>query len=146
MINNKKVIIETTCAEETFNEGINFGKTLKPGDIVCLDGDLGAGKTAFTKGIAKALGINEHITSPTYTLVNEYDGVIPFYHFDVYRINDSSELFEIGFEEYLQSEAIVVIEWAKLVLDVIPKGAIYVNINKLPEKDENHRSISIEYE
>src|SRR5690606_12447510 len=103
---------------------------LNTGDIVCINGDLGTGKTVFTNGIAKSLGIKEHITSPTFTIVNEYSGRVPFYHFDVYRIADSEEMFEIGFEEYLYGEGIVVIEWADIIKDILPEEVIQVTIKK----------------
>ena len=106
---------KTFSQEVTIEIGKALGRLLNTGDIVCINGDLGTGKTVFTNGIAKSLGIKEHITSPTFTIVNEYSGRVPFYHFDVYRISDSEEMFEIGFEEYLYGEGIVVIEWADII-------------------------------
>ncbi len=112
----------TTHSEfETLNIGKKLGELLNKGDIVCLNGDLGTGKTVFVKGIAMALSIDEYITSPTFTIVNEYDSKIPLFHFDVYRISDSDEMFEIGFEEYLDNKGIVVIEWASIISEICPK-------------------------
>ncbi|AUG56599.1 tRNA threonylcarbamoyladenosine biosynthesis protein TsaE [Acetivibrio saccincola] len=121
---------KTFSQEETIEIGKALGRLLNTGDIVCINGDLGTGKTVFTNGIAKSLGIKEHITSPTFTIVNEYSGRVPFYHFDVYRISDSEEMFEIGFEEYLYGEGIVVIEWADIIKDILPEEVIQVTIKK----------------
>ena len=121
---------KTFSQEETIEIGKALGRLLNTGDIVCINGDLGTGKTVFTNGIAKSLGIKEHITSPTFTIVNEYSGRVPFYHFDVYRISDSEEMFEIGFEEYLYGEGIVVIEWADIIKDILPTEVIQVTIQK----------------
>lgn len=92
--------------------GLALGKVLTGGDVVCLTGDLGAGKTTLTKSIALGLGIEEYVTSPSYTIVNEYDGRLPLYHFDVYRINDVEEMYELGYEEYFFGSGVCVIEWA----------------------------------
>ena len=121
---------KTFSQDETIEVGKALGKLLNKGDIVCIIGDLGTGKTVFTNGIAKSLGIKEHITSPTFTIVNEYDEKTPLYHFDVYRIADSEEMFEIGFEEYLYGEGIVVIEWADIIKDILPEEVIQVTIKK----------------
>lgn len=117
-------------AEETTKLGKKLGEILEKGDIVCLIGNLGTGKTAFTNGIAEGLGIKGYITSPTFTLVNEYKGRVTLYHFDVYRITDPDEMFEIGFEEYLEGSGVVVIEWADAIGDLIPKEHIRVEIKK----------------
>ena len=110
---------QTNSAEETRTLGGKIGQLLKPGDIVTLDGDLGAGKTHFTCGAAKALQIQEYITSPTFTIVNEYDnGEILFYHFDLYRSSSYEELLEIGFEEYLSKQAVIFIEWAERIPEI----------------------------
>ena len=101
---------------ETFELGFRLGVEAKPGEIYCLDGDLGVGKTVFTKGFAKGLGINEPVSSPTFTIVQEYhEGRIPFYHFDVYRISDLSEMDEIGYEDYFYGNGVCFIEWAELI-------------------------------
>lgn len=114
---------------EKFTEeiGQKLGKRLFPGAIICLNGDLGAGKTTMTKSIAKAIGIEEGITSPTFNIVNEYtDGNLLLYHFDVYRIASSEEMYEIGFEEYINSEGVCIIEWSNLIEDVLPEERLEV--------------------
>lgn len=136
---------ETHSFEETVELGKKFGRILKPGDVVCLSGDLGTGKTAFTNGIAKELGIDSYITSPTFTLVNEYQGKYPLYHFDVYRIADPEEMFDIGFEEYLNGEGITIIEWGELIWPILPSDIIRVNIGKNPGKGLDTREISIDF-
>lgn len=136
---------ETHSFEETVELGKKFGRILKPGDVVCLSGDLGTGKTAFTNGIAKELSIDSYITSPTFTLVNEYQGKYPLYHFDVYRIADPEEMFDIGFEEYLNGEGITIIEWGELIWSILPSDIIRVNIGKNPGKGLDIREISIDF-
>jgi len=137
--------ILSLSAEQTFNIGLILGKILKKGDIVCLSGDLGTGKTAFVGGIAKAFSIDSYLTSPTFTIVNEYSGEIPLYHFDVYRIGDIDELYDIGFEEYLYSDGVVVIEWAELVKDAIPEENIWIEITKDLSIGTDARKIKIEF-
>lgn len=122
--------IRTFSREETVQVGCSLGSLLKKGDIVCITGDLGTGKTVLVNGIAQALGISEHITSPTFTIVNEYEADTKLYHFDVYRISDAEEMFEIGFEEYLYGDGIVVIEWAELIKELIPEQNIWITIKK----------------
>ena len=116
--------------QETEALGIELAKELQPGAVIALTGDLGAGKTHLTKAIAKGLGITETLTSPTFTIVCEYDsGRLPLYHFDVYRINDTDELFEIGFEEYLHRGGVCIIEWADLLEEgLLPEETIYINM------------------
>jgi tRNA threonylcarbamoyladenosine biosynthesis protein TsaE len=137
--------IRTHSAEQTVEIGKALGNILDSGDLICLTGDLGTGKTAFTNGIAAALGIKGYITSPTFTIVNEYEGRVPLYHFDVYRIADPEEMFEIGFEEYLDSSGIVVIEWADLIKDILPCDRIWVKIEKDMKNGVDERIISIEF-
>lgn len=131
---------ETTKTEEL---GTYIGKLLNSGDIVCLSGNLGVGKTTFVKGLAKGLNIEEHLTSPTFTIVNEYDGRIKLYHFDVYRINNPDELYWIGFEEYIYGDAVCVIEWAELIADTLPKEKIWIEINKNIDISNEYREIII---
>ncbi len=137
--------IETDSFEATVEFGRKLGACLKPGDIICLSGDLGTGKTALTGGIAKALGINSYITSPTFTLVNEYEGRIPLYHFDVYRIGHPDEMFDIGFDEYINGDGVTIIEWGELISEVLPEDMIKINIKKNLEKGLDVREISVEF-
>lgn len=129
--------------EKTINLGEQLGKLVKPGDIICLNGDLGAGKTHFTKGIARGLGIEDYITSPTFTIVNEYEGRLKLYHFDVYRVNDPDEIYAIGFDEYIFSEGVSVIEWSTYIDELIPKENLSINITKLPDMGTDFRKISL---
>lgn len=137
--------IETHSFEETVEFGNKLGAVLSSGDIICLTGDLGTGKTALTNGIAKALGIDSYITSPTFTIVNEYEGRLPLYHFDVYRISDPDEMFDIGFEEYINGEGITIIEWGEQIDEILPKEIIRIDIKKNLEKGFDVRDISIEF-
>lgn len=130
--------------EETQKIASGFAKTLKSGDVVCMYGDLGAGKTAFVQGMAKGFNIFEPITSPTFTIVNEYDGDMPLYHFDVYRIADSDEMYEIGYEEYVYGDGISVIEWAELIEDILPDERYSVTILKELANGDDYRKIIIE--
>ena len=136
---------ETYSAEETFRLGEMTGGKLKPGTVVCLDGDLGVGKTVFVKGVAKGLGIKEPVVSPTFTILQEYrEGRIPLYHFDVYRIEDSEEMYEIGFDDYLYGDGVCLIEWAKRVTELLPDGVLRITIAKDPEKGLSYRKITME--
>ncbi|MCC8098266.1 MAG: tRNA (adenosine(37)-N6)-threonylcarbamoyltransferase complex ATPase subunit type 1 TsaE [Eubacterium sp.] len=139
-----KTVYETHSGEETEKIGYEFGKNAKAGEIYCINGGLGAGKTCFTKGFAKGLGITDHITSPTFTIVNEYKGRIPLYHFDVYRLENEDELYDIGADEYFFGEGVCIIEWADIVKDAIPAGAVWIKILKDLEKDDNFRRIEAE--
>lgn len=133
--------------KETEQFAREIAKLAHPGSVICLIGDLGVGKTTMTKGIAKALGVTEQITSPTFTIVQEYEtGRIPLYHFDVYRINDPDELFEMGFEEYLHGKGVSVIEWADLIPDMLPEKRIEVRIERseFPGATEDERLISLD--
>lgn len=131
--------IISKSAEQTYKLGEYLGKALQQGDIICLTGDLGAGKTAFTKGIGMGLDIKEFITSPTYTIINEYDGRISLFHFDVYRLEGVEEMYELGYEEYFFGDGAVVIEWADIVKDIIPQERLWITI--LRGKEENTREI-----
>lgn len=138
------MVYRSNSAKETENIAKAFAKTLKGGDVVCLNGDLGAGKTAFTAGLAKGLGIADYISSPTFTILNCYSGKIPLYHFDVYRISESDEMFDIGFDEYLTGNGVSVIEWANIIEDILPYDRYEVEITKNLDVHENYREISIE--
>ena len=130
--------------EETTNLGFAIGKLLNPGDIVCLTGDLGTGKTHITKGIAKGLDIDEYITSPTFTIVNEYDsGRLKLYHFDVYRVSDPDEIYAIGFDDYIFSDGVSIIEWANYIEEILPNEYLHILIEKDLSKGENYRNITI---
>ena len=120
---------------ETEEIGKLIGKHLKEGAIVCLSGDLGAGKTTLAKSLALELGVSEYVTSPSYTIINEYFGRVPVYHFDVYRINDIEELYEIGYEEYFFGKGITIIEWASMILELIPEDSIFIDINVVSENE-----------
>ena len=130
-------------ADETRQIAAEITKKLKPGSVICMYGDLGAGKTAFVQGMARALGINEPVTSPTFTIVNEYYGTLPLYHFDVYRIGSSDEMYEIGFDEYINGNGICVIEWAELIEDILPEDSICITIRKNIDKGEDYREIIV---
>ncbi|MDI3480956.1 MAG: tRNA threonylcarbamoyladenosine biosynthesis protein TsaE [Tepidanaerobacteraceae bacterium] len=132
-------IFETANTNETQELGKALGKRLKPGDFLALTGDLGAGKTAFTAGIARGLGIEEDITSPTFTIINQYEAKIPLAHMDAYRLNGPEELENIGYYDYLEG-FVVVLEWADRVECLVPEDALRIDIAVL---DENRRSIRI---
>ncbi len=124
-----------------------LAKKLKPSDVICLRGDLGVGKTAFVQGLVKGLGVTEPISSPTFTIVNCYTGgKMPIYHFDVYRIEDSDEMYEIGFDEYVYGDGVTVIEWPDNIADILPDNAYNITIEKDYEKGENFRCIEINAE
>ncbi len=137
--------IKTYSPEETIDLGYRLGSLLKEGDIILLNGGLGAGKTAFASGIAKALGIEGYITSPTFTIVNEYKGRHDLYHFDVYRISDPEEMFEIGFEEYLHSNGILIIEWSDMIEEILPDQFIRIDIEKNLEEGQEARLIRLDF-
>ena len=139
------MIYETNSEKETFELGKNLGEQAKAGQIFCLNGDLGVGKTVFTQGFAKGLGIEENVNSPTFTIIQVYEeGRIPLYHFDVYRIGDPEEMYEIGYEEYFFGEGVCLIEWAKLIDELIPEEAINIEIDKNLEKGLDYRKITVE--
>ena len=133
----------TSSPEETENLGARLAEKLLPGTVIAFRGDLGAGKTAFTRGLARGLGCREQVTSPTYTIVNEYlGGRLPLFHFDMYRLGSSEDLWDIGWEDYLERNGICAVEWSENVADAM-EGAVTVSISKL---DENSRRITIEGE
>lgn len=135
---------QVNSIEETTNIGFQLGKLLNSGDIICLTGDLGTGKTHITKGIARGLGVTDTITSPTFNIVNEYEsGRLKLNHFDVYRVSDPDEIYAIGFDDYIFSDAVSIIEWANYIEEILPKEYIHINISKDFSKGENFREISI---
>ncbi len=135
--------IQTTSPEQTEAVGRRLAAHLRPGDVIAYYGDLGAGKTAFTRGLAAGLGVTEQVTSPTYTIVNEYlSGRMPLFHFDMYRLGSADELFDIGWEDYLARGGICAVEWSENVEEALD-GALRITIQKNPA-DENARTITIE--
>lgn len=139
------MIIETKNACETYEVGEKIGRQARPGQVYTLVGDLGVGKTVFTQGVAGGLGITEPVSSPTFTIIQEYEeGRLPFYHFDVYRIGCIEEMDEIGYEDYFYGKGICLIEWANLIEEIIPEDAISIMIEKELEKGFDYRRIIIE--
>ena len=139
------MVKETFSPEETFEFGKELGKQAKAGTVICLDGELGVGKTVFTQGFAKGLGVTEHVNSPTFTIVQEYEeGRLPFYHFDVYRIGYIEEMDEIGYEDYFYGYGVCLIEWAELIEELIPKKHTAIRIEKDLEKGFDYRKITLE--
>ena len=138
-------MIETHSPEETFAVGKSLGEHAVPGQVICLDGDLGVGKTVFTQGFAEGLGIDGPVNSPTFTIVQVYEeGRLPLYHFDVYRIGDVEEMDEIGYEDYFYGEGVALIEWSTLIEEIIPETAIHVTIEKDVEQGFDYRRITVE--
>lgn len=139
------MVYETMSPEETFELGKRIGECAKSGQIICLNGDLGVGKTVFTQGFAQGLGIEESVNSPTFTIIQIYDeGRMPLYHFDVYRIGDPEEMYEIGYEEYFFGEGVCLIEWSELIEELIPNEAAFVLIEKNLDKGLDYRMITVE--
>jgi len=134
------MLIVTNNENETVLEGKKLGRTLRPGAVVALYGELGAGKTAFTRGIAAGLGIGMNVSSPTFTIVNEYTGDVPLFHFDMYRLESENELFDIGWYDYLERGGICVVEWSEKVPGAFTPDTIVVKIENL---GDNCRSIEI---
>ena len=139
------MIMESFGPGDTYSLGQRLGSRAKAGDIFCLDGDLGVGKTVFTKGFAAGLGIEEPVNSPTFTIVQQYeDGRLPLYHFDVYRIGDVSEMDEVGYEDYFFGDGVTLIEWSERIQELLPPGVITVTIEKYLEKGFDYRKITVE--
>ena len=138
-----KLTIESFSPRQTESIGFELGQKAKAGDIYCLSGDLGVGKTVFTRGFAKGLGVEEeYITSPTFTIINEYDGRLNLYHFDVYRIGSIEEMDDTGYEEYFFGDGVCLIEWAELIEEIIPPDAVWINIEKDLDKGFDYRRIT----
>ncbi|MBP5773292.1 MAG: tRNA (adenosine(37)-N6)-threonylcarbamoyltransferase complex ATPase subunit type 1 TsaE [Eubacterium sp.] len=139
------MIYESLSEKDTFDLGMKLGAKAKPGQVVCIDGDLGVGKTVFTKGFAKGLEIEEDVVSPTFTIIQEYtDGKLPLYHFDVYRIGHPDEMYDIGYEEYFFGEGVCLIEWSNLIEELLPEESVHINIEKDLEKGFDYRKITVE--
>ena len=138
-------VIDSFCAKDTYELGEKIGQMAKPGMVISLTGDLGVGKTVFTQGLAKGLGIEEPVNSPTFTIVQVYEkGRLPLYHFDVYRIGDIEEMDEIGYEDYFYGEGVCLIEWADLIREILPEQMCRVTIEKDLEKGFDYRMITLE--
>ena len=139
------MVIETRCPEETFRLGEELGRKAVPGQVFTLTGDLGVGKTVFTQGLAKGLGIEEPVNSPTFTIVQVYEeGRLPFYHFDVYRIGDVEEMEEVGFEDNVLGDGVSLIEWADLIEEILPEKRTRILIEKDLEQGFDYRKITVE--
>ena len=139
------MIIETKTPQETFEVGKKIGENAKPGQIYTLTGDLGVGKTVFTQGFAKGLGIEGPVSSPTFTIIQQYDeGRLPLYHFDVYRIGDISEMDEIGYEDCFYGDGVSLIEWSSLIGEILPDQLTQIRIEKDLEKGFDYRKITVE--
>ncbi|MBQ9156177.1 MAG: tRNA (adenosine(37)-N6)-threonylcarbamoyltransferase complex ATPase subunit type 1 TsaE [Eubacterium sp.] len=135
--------IESFSPEDTFEYGRQCGLMAEPGQVFCLCGDLGVGKTVFTQGFARGLGINEPVSSPTFTIVQIYeDGRMPFYHFDVYRISDPEEMYEVGFDDYIEGEGVCFIEWAGLIEELLPERRTEITISKDLTRGFDYRLIT----
>lgn len=142
---SKKMVLESNSAEETFALGEKLGKECTAGQVYTLIGDLGVGKTVFTQGFAKGLGVEGPVNSPTFTILQVYeDGRMPFYHFDVYRIADVEEMDEIGYEDCFYGEGVCLIEWANLIEEILPETYQQITIEKDLEKGFDYRRITIE--
>jgi tRNA threonylcarbamoyladenosine biosynthesis protein TsaE len=139
-----KFIFKSESELQTKLLGTKIAKKLFNGSIVCLEGDLGAGKTQITKSICAELGVSDYVTSPTFTIVNEYWGRVKINHFDAYRIADISELEEIGFDEYIYSDSVSIIEWANLIDEILPKERLWIKIEKNDFNNFDSRTIILE--
>lgn len=138
-------IIETFSPDETYELGKKMGENALPDTVYALNGDLGVGKTVFTQGLAAGLGIEEPVTSPTFTILQNYDGGrLPFYHFDVYRIGDIEEMDEIGYDDCFFGGGVSLVEWAEIVEEILPDSTIYITIEKDPEKGFDYRKITVQ--
>ena len=138
------MIKESFQEKDTFELARQLGEQASPGEIYCLEGDLGTGKTVFAKGFAAGLGIWEPVTSPTFNIVKEYEeGRLPLYHFDVYRIADPDEMYAIGYEDYFFGQGVCLVEWSSLIRELIPEGAVQILLEKDPEKGFDYRRITV---
>lgn len=137
--------IETFSPEETYMLGKKIGEAACPNTVYALNGDLGVGKTVFTQGLAAGLGIDEPVTSPTFTILQNYDGGrLPFFHFDVYRIGDIEEMDEIGYDGCFFGGGVSLVEWAEIVEEILPENTVYITIEKDPEKGFDYRKITVQ--
>lgn len=142
---SEKMQLDSFSEKETFQIAKELAQKAGPGEVYCLSGDLGVGKTIFTKGFAAGLGITEPVSSPTFTIVQIYEeGRLPLYHFDVYRIEDIEEMEEIGYEDCFYGEGVCLIEWAELIKEILPEHCRNIKIEKNLEKGFDYRQITIE--
>ena len=138
-------VTEVRASEETYALGVEYGKKACPGQVYALTGDLGVGKTVFIRGFAEGLGVTDDVVSPTFTIVQEYrTGRFPMFHFDVYRIEDADELYEVGMEEYLYGDGVTLIEWAERFPEFVPENAVKITIEKDFAKGADYRRITVE--
>ncbi|ADG81595.1 hypothetical protein Tfer_1498 [Thermincola ferriacetica] len=135
------MVIFSKSPEETYKIAEALSRHVRPGDVICLQGDLGAGKTHFAQGFARGLGIEEHVTSPTFTLINEYTGRLPFYHIDAYRLEDPDEGYELGLEEYFYGSGVTLIEWPSKIKELLPEAYLEIAIEK-ETADEYRRKLT----
>ncbi len=139
------MIIDSYSYDDTFEFGKKLGSSAKKGMVISLDGDLGTGKTVFTKGFAAGLGITESVSSPTFMILQIYDeGRLPLYHFDVYRVEDSEEMEEIGYQDYFYGDGVTIIEWAQMITDILPEDITKITIEKDFSKGDDYRRIIME--
>lgn len=139
------MVFEANTEKDTYELGVKTGRSAKPGDVFCLTGDLGTGKTVFTAGLAKGLEIGTPVCSPTFTILQTYEeGRLPLYHFDVYRIADPDEMYEIGFDDYVFGNGVCIIEWGELIREILPEKTKFITIEKDLEKGFDYRNITIE--
>ena len=137
------MITETNSEQETYAYGVSLAQQAVPGQVFALVGDLGVGKTVLTKGLAAGLGVTEPVSSPTFTILQEYEeGRLPFYHFDVYRIADPEEMDEVGYEDYFYGEGVCLVEWANLIRELMPEHTVWIKIEKDLERGFDYRRIT----
>ncbi len=140
----KKTVMETSCMEDTAKNAYEMAQNAEQGQVYALIGDLGVGKTVFTKGFAEGLGIEEPVSSPTFTILQIYEeGRLPLYHFDVYRIEEPEEMEEVGFDDYIYGDGVCLIEWANRIEEILPEETIYIVIEKDLEKGMDYRKITV---
>ena len=140
----KKTVMETSCMEDTAKNAYEMAQNAEQGQVYALIGDLGVGKTVFTKGFAEGLGIEEPVSSPTFTILQIYEeGRLPLYHFDVYRIEEPEEMEEVGFDDYIYGDGVCLIEWANRIEEILPEETIYIVIEKDLERGMDYRKITV---
>ena len=137
----RALVVTTKSAEETRIVGASLAPVLLPGDVISLSGDLGAGKTVFVQGLAAAMGVAERVTSPTFTIVHEYEGRYPILHLDVYRLNSFQEVIDLGFEEFLDPQAIVAVEWGDAIGPMLPRRHLDIELLRTDGEDDDRRLI-----